>query len=108
MKGTYTAGSIPDPQDIVIDTATKITMYQLYIDLNAMDTGDILNVKVSSDTAGTERIFVDDTISIETITTPLATSFPFCVDVDDITKVTLEQTAGVEKSFPWSVVKVEQ
>lgn len=108
MKGTFAPTTLNDPETIFTNASTKKAMYQFYVNGDELQSGDILEVTITTDTTSTSEIVITDTITIDTIgSAPIALSYPIAQEEDDTYAVTLNQTDGTLRSFDWSVVMVE-
>lgn len=92
-------------QEHELASETDPGVYVLVVDLSALDNGDIveLRIKTTALSGGTAGLAYFATYA-HAQAAPLVYSIPVPVDVE-IT-ATLKQVAGVERSFPWSLLKL--
>jgi hypothetical protein len=98
-SGTQSA-TISTEHQLAAPTTAKTR--QLCIDLNAMATGDVLEVRIyrKTLTGGTSRVHLLATFA-HGQSEPIVTSIPVAMPFGGEFKIT--QTAGTGRSFPWSV-----
>jgi hypothetical protein len=84
---------------------TTADYYQLVVDLNAMQPGDvvILRVKIPARNGGTNRIAFQAIYGPIPPGSKVAISPP--IPVVDASDFTLEQTDGTGRAYPWAVIK---
>lgn len=83
---------------------TTAGFYVFLIDVNAMLSGDTLEIRFKNTTlssGGTQREMHKDTIVFQNITQPII-QYPAILFVNDW-DISIKQTAGTGRSFPWSI-----
>lgn len=107
MKGIFNA-VIATPSDVFSDANINVAAYQFYVDCTNMLLGDTLKIEIKTDTTNAIRQTITDYVTIADLTDDkVALSFPLLMDSNDTYTVTLTQTTGTGRSFPWSVNVVE-
>ena len=101
-SGTQTA-TITTEHTLATDTTNKT--YVLVVDTAAMVNGDVLELRVYTIalTAGTERLAYFATYT-HAQSCPMTYSVPVPADIS--CKVTLKQTAGTGRAFPWKLLSL--
>lgn len=86
-------------------TDTSNRTYVLVVDLNAMVAGDTTELRIYTipRSAGTERLAYLETFT-GVQSAPIAYSVPVPADIS--CKVTLKQTAGTGRAYPWKLLSV--
>lgn len=86
-----------------LDTETTAGVYVFVLDTNAMVAGDItiIRIKTKYASGGTSRLAYTATYA-NAQSEPIKYSIPIPVDTEII--VTLEQTDGTGRSYPWNLL----
>ena len=93
-----------------LDTITTAGVYVFNVDTAAMATGDVLELRIKKPvlSAGTTRVeFFVVFYGAQPADDVLKTSVPFVVDATaGSCTVTLKQTFGTGRNYPWSVLAI--
>lgn len=94
----------------VLDTLTDAGVYVVNVDTGNMAAGDVVELRVKKPvlSGGTARIlFYAMFAGVQPTEDVLKTSVPIVVDATAAAcEVTLKQTLGTGRAFPWSVLKI--
>lgn len=91
-----------------LSTKSTAKVFILLVDTNAMANGDILELRVYTIllSGGTERVAYEATYAhVQVEPTKISIPLPATGQTNGL-KVTLKQTAGTGRAFPWSLVSV--
>lgn len=99
--GTLAATGAED----TLDTITDPGNYVLKVDANAMQTGDAITIRIYTRvlSGGTDRVEIEETF-VGAQSDPILTSIP--VESPHQLQATIEQIAGTNRSYPWSIDEV--
>ena len=109
-QGT-TLSQVGTPVDLYfVPALEKKSTLTFYIDLSNMESGDVIDLQASIQitTGGAEQAVINGSVDFDTLAPNdlVASSIPIVVEAGQSYRLTLNQTAGAAKEFPWRIADV--
>jgi len=107
-RGTVTLSDLNTETDIInLGTYEDSIILEGYIDTSALQSGDVILLKIYAAIDGTNRRLVDYVTIDSPMTNPIIHLLSMTLPKDAQPRVTITQTAGTPRSFPyWFIVQV--
>lgn len=102
----FTPSSLNAPETVFTHTFASKGTAQVYVNGSSLQSGDVLNIKLSTNVTGTAGNAVNASITVNNVD-PVEYTGHFSQKAGNTVTLTLEQTAGTLRTVEWEVVIIE-